>query len=279
MTRRVLLARILLLSLALAAPGLAAGAEEAPREFITLASTTSTRDSGLLAAILPRFEAKTGIEVRVVAVGTGRALALAERGDADVLLVHDTASEERFVREGFGLARHFVMYNDFVIVGPAGDPAGIRGLERAHEALSRIARSRSLFLSRGDDSGTHKAEMRLWAGTEVDPRPASGTWYRETGSGMGATLNVAAELGAYTLSDRGTWLSFRNRGELELLVQGDPPLRNPYGVIVVDPERHAHVKAEAAQAFVDWLVSEEGQAAIASFRVEGQPLFFPARRD
>lgn len=279
MTRRVLLARILLLLLALAAPGLAAGAEEAPREFITLASTTSTRDSGLLAAILPRFEAKTGVEVRVVAVGTGRALALAERGDADVLLVHDTASEERFVREGFGLARHFVMYNDFVIVGPAGDPAGIRGLERAHEALSRIARSRSLFLSRGDDSGTHKAEMRLWAGTEVDPRPASGTWYRETGSGMGATLNVAAELGAYTLSDRGTWLSFRNRGELELLVQGDPPLRNPYGVIVVDPERHAHVKAEAAQAFVDWLVSEEGQAAIASFRVKGQPLFFPARRD
>jgi tungstate transport system substrate-binding protein len=270
-------AALVLLLLAALLPCAAPAASDEAR-FIVLASTTSTRDSGLLASILPRFEARTGIEVRVVAVGTGRAIALAERGDADVLLVHDTASEERFVREGFGIARHPIMYNDFVIVGPADDPAGIRGLPGAAEALARIAAAREPFLSRGDDSGTHKAEMRLWAETDADPRAASGTWYRETGNGMGATLNTAAELGAYTLADRGTWLSFRNPGDLELLVENDPRLHNPYGAIVVSPERHPHVKAEAAQTFVDWLRSEEGRRAIASYRVKGQPLFFPAPR-
>lgn len=252
------------------------GEAGAPERSITLASTTSTRDSGLLDAILPRFRARTGIEVRVVAVGTGRALALARRGDADVLLVHDLASEERFVQEGYGLARHEVMWNDFVLVGPARDPAGIRQAEHAAQALARIAARRAPFLSRGDDSGTHKAELRLWEESGVDPRAASGGWYRETGSGMGPTLNTAVELEAYTLVDRGTWLAFRNRGRLELLLEGDPQLRNPYGAIVVDPERHPHVKAEAARAFVDWLRSEEGREAIASFRVQGQPLFFPS---
>jgi tungstate transport system substrate-binding protein len=244
-------------------------------ETLVMASTTSTRDSGLLDEILPKFQADTGIAVRVVAVGTGRALDLARRGDADVLLVHDRASEEAFVADGHGLARHPVMYNDFVIVGPAGDPAGIRGMDDVGAALARVARSEATFLSRGDDSGTHKAERRLWAAAGLDPTASGGGWYRETGSGMGATLNTASQLPAYTLTDRGTWLSFRNRGGLDLLVEGDPRLRNEYGVIVVSPERHPHVKAEAGRRLVEWLTGDAGRAAIAAFRVAGEPLFFP----
>ena len=253
---------------------LAVGAGAEP-VFITLASTTSTENSGLLDHLLPSFRDETGIEVRVVAVGTGQAIRLARAGDADVLLVHDPASERAFVEAGYGLERVVVMANDFVIVGPAADPAGVRGESDITRALQRIAETESPFLSRGDDSGTHKAERRLWRAAEVDPGPASGTWYREAGRGMGATLNSAVSMGAYTLSDRGTWLSFRNQGGLELLAEGDPRLQNPYGVIVVDPARHPHVKREAAQAFVDWLVSEPGQAAIGAFRVNGEPLFFP----
>jgi len=242
--------------------------------FLTLASTTSTRDSGLFEAILPRFEATTGIRVHVVAVGTGRALDLARRGDADVLLVHDRASEETFVAEGYGLARHPVMYNDFVVVGPPGDPAGIRGAKAVVEAFRRIAASGALFLSRGDDSGTHKAERRIWQAAGLAPDPRSER-YRETGAGMGATLNTANELDAYTLTDRGTWLSFRNRSHLALLVEGDPLLRNEYGVIAVNPARHPHVKIAAALRLVAWLTSSDGRAAIAGFRVDGQQLFFP----
>ncbi len=263
--------RALVLLIALAG---AASAETAER-FITLASTTSTRDSGFFDFVLPRFQAETGIEVRVVAVGTGRALRLGEKGDVDAVLVHDRASELRFVAEGYGIGRREVMYNDFVVVGPAADPAGIRGSEDAAAALARIAESEAIFTSRGDDSGTHKAELRLWESAGVDARAASGTWYRETGSGMGATMNTASELEAYLLVDRGTWISFKNRGDLEILVEGDPRLRNVYGAILVDPERHPHVKIDDARAFVTWLVSETGRAAIAGFRLGGIPLFHP----
>jgi tungstate transport system substrate-binding protein len=243
--------------------------------FITLASTTSTRDSGFFDSVLPLFEAKTGIEVRVVAVGTGRALRLAEKGDVDAVLVHDRASELQFVAEGYGIGRREVMYNDFLVVGPGADPAKLRGMTDAATALARIAESGALFASRGDDSGTHKAELRLWEAAGVDARAASGSWYRETGAGMGATLNTASELGAYLLADRGTWVSFKNRGDLQVLVEGDPRLRNVYGAILVDPERHPHVKSEDARAFVDWLVSEQGQAAIADFRIGREQLFHP----
>jgi tungstate transport system substrate-binding protein len=244
-------------------------------EFITLACTTSTENSGLLDRIFPLFEEKTGIRVHTVAVGTGQALRLARAGDADVILVHDRASEDAFVSEGHGVRRYDVMYNDFVLLGPASDPAGVGGETEVVRALSRIAETRSLFISRGDDSGTHKAELRLWAAAELDPSSASGTWYRETGSGMGSTLNHASAAGGYTLADRGTWLSFRNRGELAILVEGDQPLYNPYGVILVNPARHPHVKAEAGQRLIDWLISEEGQAAIAGYRVQGEMLFKP----
>jgi len=251
---------------------------DAPGETIVLASTTSTRDSGLLDEILPRFTAETGVAVSVVAVGTGRALDLARRGDADALLVHDRASELAFVAEGFGLERRPVMYNDFVVVGPRDDPAGIRGLEDVGEALRRIAALPAPFFSRGDDSGTHKAELRLWQAVGAVPSARGGGWYRETGAGMGATLNTANQTPGYTLTDRGTWIAFRNRSQLELLVEGDPALRNEYGVIVVDPARFPHVKAEAAQKLADWLVSDAGREAIAAFRVEGEPLFFPIDR-
>jgi tungstate transport system substrate-binding protein len=249
------------------------GRAEAP--FVTLASTTSTENSGLLADLLPRFRKASGIEVRVVAVGTGQALRLGRAGDADLLLVHDRASEEAFVAAGHGIERVLVMANDFVVVGPVADVAGVRGISDVAVALGRIARGKAPFLSRGDDSGTHKAELRLWQAVGIDPRPASGTWYRETGRGMGGTLNTAAAMGGYTLSDRGTWLSFHNRAELDLLVEGDPRLENPYAAIVVDAERHPHVKAEQAQRLVDWLVSEAGQAAIGGYRVRGERLFYP----
>jgi tungstate transport system substrate-binding protein len=254
-----------------------AGAEERP--FLTLASTTSTRDAGFFEAVLPAFEAAAGVEVRVVAVGTGQALELARRGDADALLVHDRASEDRFLADGFATFRRDVMYNDFVLVGPDADPAGVRGQASASAALAAVAAQRAPFVSRGDDSGTHKAERRLWAAAGVDPKPASGTWYLETGSGMGATLGVAAERGAYTLADRATWLSFRNRRALDVLVEGDPVLRNPYGILVVNPARHPHAKAELATRFADWLTGEAGRRAIEAFTIEGKPAFFPLPPD
>ena len=242
---------------------------------IRVASTTSTEASGLFDHLLPKFTALTGIRVRVIAVGTGQALRLARRGDADVLLVHHRPSEEAFVREGYGLRRHPLMYNDFVIVGPDGDPAGIRGLSDAVAALTRIRKARAVFLSRGDDSGTHRRERSLWRTAGIAPSERAG-WYREIGAGMGRTLNTAAAMPAYTLVDRGTWLSFGNRGPLRLLVQGDRRLRNPYGVIAVNPEKHRHVKAKAALRFVAWLVSPAGQRAIAGFRIGGLVLFHPA---
>ena len=270
---------------ALAAAVLAAGpAADAPdtaaaeRGHIVLASTTSTENSGLLAAILPRVERRTGIAVRVVAVGTGQAIRLAERGDADVLLVHHRPSEDDFVARGYGLERREVMHNDFVVVGPRADPAGVAGMDDVARALARVAARRAIFVSRGDDSGTHKREMALWRAAKIDPRGASGRWYRETGSGMGATLNIAATLDAYALSDRATWLRFANKQALAVLVAGDRRLFNPYGAIVVDPARHPHVRGRLATRFVDWLTSDAGRAAIAAFRIAGRQAFFPATR-
>ncbi len=246
--------------------------------FIVLASTTSTENSGLLAEILPLFRDETGIAIRVVAVGTGQALRLGENGDADVLLVHHRPSEDAFVAAGFGVSRHDVMYNDFVLVGPEDDPAAVSGSGDVAGALRRIAEARAPFASRGDDSGTHKKELALWELAGIDPRPASGDWYRETGSGMGATLNTARGMGAYTLADRGTWLRFASKRGLTILVEDEPPLWNPYGVILVNPERHPHVKAREGRALIDWLTSEPGQAAIAGFRLEGEQAFFPNAR-
>ena len=273
MTKRLLVARALP-ALVLVA-GLASGPLRAETPALTLASTTSTENSGLFAHLLPQFTQSTGIAVRVVAVGTGQALRIARNGDADVLLVHHRPSEEAFVAEGYGVRRHDVMYNDFVLVGPRADPARLCGLDDAAAALARIAAGRAPFASRGDDSGTHKKELDLWAAVGLDPSAASGSWYRETGSGMGATLNAATGMGAYTLSDRATWRAFRNKGDLEVLVEGDPRLFNPYGVILVNPLRHPHVHAREGQAFIDWLVSDPGQAAIAAYRLDGHQLFFP----
>jgi tungstate transport system substrate-binding protein len=244
-------------------------------EFIVVQSTTSTQNSGLLDYILPEFTARAGIEVRVVAVGTGQALKNARNGDGDVLLVHARPSEEKFVSDGYGVKRSDLMYNDFVIVGPHGDPADLRGMHDATAALAKLANAGATFASRGDDSGTHKMELRLWKEAGVDPVSASGDWYRETGSGMGATLNTAAGMGAYTMSDRATWIAFKNKGDLEIVVEGDKRLFNQYGIILVNPDKHPHVKANAGQALIDWLLSDEGQAAIASYRMDGQQLFFP----
>lgn len=248
---------------------------QAAERFITLASTTSTQNSGLFEYLLPIFTAKTGIEVRVIAVGTGQALKLGANGDADVLLVHDKTGELNFVEQGYGVNRREVMYNDFVIVGPKTDAAGIRGSKNAVESFGRIAASKADFISRGDDSGTHRQELRLWDEAGVDVRSASGKWYKEVGAGMGATLNTAAGVGAYTLTDRASWATFGNRGDLELLVEGDPKLFNQYAVIEVNPAVHPTVKAAEARQFADWLVSPEGQHAIAAFVVEGQKLFVP----
>jgi len=258
----------------LAMVGIAGGVGAAER-FITVASTTSTDNSGLFDDILPKFKQDTGIDVRVVALGTGQAIKVAKRGDADVLLVHHKPSEEAFVAEGYGDKRYDVMYNDFVVVGPGPDPAGIRGMEDAVVALKAVADSGSVFASRGDDSGTHKKELSLWKAAGVDVDAASGEWYRETGSGMGATLNTASGLGAYALTDRGTWISFKNKGGLAVLSEGDARLFNQYGVILVSAERHPHVKRAEGQAFVDWLIGPRGQAAIASFKLGGEQLFFP----
>ena len=242
---------------------------------IIVQSTTSTANSGLYAHLLPAFEAKTGITVHVVAVGTGQALRNARNCDGDVLLVHARSAEEAFVDEGFGLKRFDLMYNDFVLVGPPDDPAGIGALDNVAKAFSMIAKSRALFASRGDESGTHKKEMALWTASGMDLSGASGDWYRETGSGMGATLNTAVGMGAYTMTDRATWLSFRNKGDFAILMEGDDALFNQYGVILVNRDRCPNVKAELGQRFVDWLLSKEGQETISAFEVDGQQLFFP----
>ena len=266
---------ILCVAAALAGGAAMTGAGSNDVRPITVASTTSTQNSGLFGYLLPRFTAATGIEVNVVAVGTGQAIRIATNGDADVLLVHHEASERRFVAEGLGIARHPVMHNDFVLVGPAADPAGIGGMDDVAAALRRIGDAGQVFVSRGDDSGTHKKELELWQVTGFDPRPASGAWYREAGSGMGATLNTAGAMDGYTLTDRASWASFGNKGDLRILVEGDARLHNPYTAIVVNPARHPHVRAPEAQAFIDWLTSQEGQALIAAYRVDGQQLFFP----
>jgi len=269
--------RALVASLVLALAVSGAGASLAADRFIIVQSTTSTQNSGLFEHILPLFESETGIEVRVVAVGTGQALKNARNGDGDVVLVHARSAEDDFVREGWGVARHDVMYNDFVIVGPKDDPAGIAGMHDAVAAMAQVAAARAPFLSRADDSGTHKKELALWAAAAVDAQAASGTWYRETGAGMGATLNTATGMAAYTLTDRGTWISFNNKGDQVVLVAGDDRLFNPYGVILVNPARHPRVRAGDGQTFIDWLIGEAGQRAIAGYRLNGEQLFFPAR--
>jgi len=242
---------------------------------ITVASTTSTEQSGLFGHILPILTRETGIAVRVVALGTGQALDVGRRGDADVVFVHDRTAEERFVAEGFGGPRRHVMFNDFVITGPTADPARIAGLGDTAEALSRIAVARAPFISRGDRSGTHAAELRLWQLAGIDPASGRGQWYREVGQGMGPALNTAAAQGAYILADRGTWLSFRNRQDQRILIEGDTRLFNQYGIMLVNARRHPHVKAADGQRFIDWLLSPAGQAAIASYRINGEQLFFP----
>ncbi len=254
---------------------LGAGPIVAQDKFIVVASTTSTEQSGLFGTLLPAFERDTGIKVRVVALGTGQALDMARRGDADVVFVHDLAAEEKFVADGFGIKRLPVMYNDFVLIGPRSDPAKIAGSGDVLDALRKVEAARSSFASRGDKSGTHAAELRYWKAAGVDLDAKKGTWYRDTGSGMGPTLNTASSMNAYVLADRGTWLAFRNRGDLAILVEGDRKLFNQYGVMLVNPARHAHVKKDLGQTFVDWIVSPKGQAAIANYKIEGQQLFFP----
>ncbi len=271
MLRRTLLAT--LPAVLAAAP--AARAADAP--YITVASTTSTDQSGLFGHLLPAFTRATGIEVRVVAVGTGQALKLGERGDADVLLVHDRPAELRFVAEGWGVERQEVMYNDFIVIGPKADPAGVAGGKDAAAAFRRVAEARAPFITRGDDSGTNAAELRFWHDAGLDPKAASAGlgWYKDIGGGMGPALNAAAALGAYTLSDRSTWLNFGNRRGLAVLVEGDARLFNQYGVMLVNPARHPSVKAEPGRRFIAWLVSPAGQGAIAAYRINGEELFFP----
>ncbi len=248
---------------------------EANDKFIVVQSTTSTEQSGLFKHILPMFKAKTGIDVRVVAVGTGQALKNGERGDGDVVLVHAKAAEEKFVADGFGVKRTEVMYNDFVLVGPESDPAKVAGSKDIVAALKSIAEAKAPFASRGDDSGTHKAELDHWKPTGIDVKSASGEWYRSTGSGMGPTLNTAAGMSAYALTDRATWLSFKNRGPLKIVVEGDKRLFNQYGIMLVNPAKHPTVKATEGQAFIDWITGVEGQNAIRSFQIGGEQLFFP----
>ena len=268
--RRRFLTACVALALAAAAP---AGAQTS----ITVASTTSTEQSGLFGHLLPAFKAESGIEVKVVALGTGQALDVGRRGDADVVFVHDKAAEEKFVADGFGMQRIEVMYNDFILVGPKADPARAAGSDIV-AALRQVAAAKAPFVSRGDRSGTHAAELRYWQVAGVDPAVGRGAWYSEIGQGMGPALNTAAAANAYVLADRGTWLSFRNRAALDIVVQGDVRLFNQYGVILVNPQRHAHVKAAAGQRFIDWLVSPAGQSAIAAYQIGGQQLFFPNAR-
>jgi tungstate transport system substrate-binding protein len=266
--RRFVGAVSLLLALACAPSALA-------QRFITVASTTSTEQSGLFQHLLPTFEQRTGIEVRVVALGTGQALDLARRGDADVVFVHAKSAEEEFLREGHGLRRFPVMYNDFVIVGPKADPARIAGGDDTLDAFRKIKSAGAPFVSRGDRSGTHIAEVSFWTMAGVDIAKEKGPWYRETGQGMGPALNTASSMNAYLLADRATWLAFSNRGELAVLVEGDKRLMNQYGVILVNPDKHPSVKRADGQAFIDWLVSPQGQAAIADYKIAGEQLFFP----
>ncbi len=254
--------------------GVATGRASAEDRSIVVASTTSTQDSGLFGYLLPIFKAKTGIDVKVIAQGTGQALDTARRGDADVVFVHAKAQEEKFLAEGFGVKRFDVMYNDFVLIGPKADPAGIKGKD-IETALKTIQAKGAPFVSRGDRSGTHTAELALWKQAGVDIAAAKGPWYREIGQGMGAALNTANALNAYVLSDRGTWISFANRGDLDIVVEGDKRLFNQYGVMLVNPEKYPSVKKDLGQTFVDWLISPEGQAVIAGYRIGGQQLFFP----
>jgi tungstate transport system substrate-binding protein len=262
----------LVLSLVVVAFAAPASAQE---KSIVVASTTSTQDSGLFGYILPLFKAKTGIEVKVIAQGTGQALDTARRGDADVVFVHAKAQEEKFVAEGHGVKRFDVMYNDFVLIGPKSDPAGVNGSKDIVAVLKTIQGKALPFVSRGDKSGTHSAELALWKQAEVDLATAKGPWYREIGQGMGAALNTAGAMNAYVISDRGTWLSFKNPGDLVIAVEGDKRLFNQYGVILVNPEKHSAVKKELGQSFIDWLISPEGQSAIAAYQVNGKQLFFP----
>ncbi|HEY0851325.1 MAG TPA: extracellular solute-binding protein [Bradyrhizobium sp.] len=256
--------------LAFAAPALA------QEKFIVVASTTSTQDSGLFGHILPLFKAKTGIDVKVISQGTGQALDTGRRGDADVVFVHARPQEEKFIAEGFGVKRSPVMYNDFILVGPNSDPAGVKGSKDIVAAFTAIKNKAAPFVSRGDKSGTHAAELALWKAAGIDIAGADkGPWYREIGQGMGAALNTASAMNGYVLADRGTWLSFKNRGELGIVVEGDKKLFNQYGVMLVNPEKHKHVKKDLGQAFIDWLVSSEGQKAIADYKINGQQLFFP----
>ena len=247
----------------------------AAESFITVASTTSTEQSGLFKYLLPQFTKTSSVEVRVVALGTGQALDMARRGDADVVFVHDPQAEDKFVAEGYGVKRLPVMYNDFVLIGPKSDPASVVGLKDITDALKKIEAKGAPFVSRGDKSGTHAAELRLWKVAGIDPVQGRGKWYRETGSGMGQSLNSASSMNAYLLADRGTWLSFKNGGQLTIVVEGDKRLFNQYGVMLVNPSKHPHVKVQPAQAFIDWLVSAQGQNAIAGYKVGGEQLFFP----
>jgi tungstate transport system substrate-binding protein len=265
-SRRQIIAGILLLAGATTA--------SAQEKSILVASTTSTQDSGLFGQILPLFKTKTGIDVKVVAQGTGQALDTGRRGDADVVFVHAKQQEEKFVAEGFGVKRYPVMYNDFVLIGPRDDPAGAKGNDIA-AALSAIKQKRVTFISRGDRSGTHAAELALWQAAGIDIAKEKGRWYRDIGQGMGAALNIAAASNGYVLADRGTWIAFKNRGDLGIMVEGDKRLFNQYGVMLVNPARHPHVKKELGQAFIDWLISPEGQNAIADYKIDGQQLFFP----
>jgi tungstate transport system substrate-binding protein len=252
-----------------------AGVTSAQERFITVASTTSTEQSGLFGYLLPKFTEKTGIKVRVVALGTGQALDVGRRGDADVVFVHDKAAEEKFLSEGWATKRQDVMYNDFIIVGPKSDPAKIAGSKDVLDALRKIAAAKAPFISRGDRSGTHAAELRYWKAADVDLAAVKGDWYKEIGQGMGPALNMGSASNAYVLSDRGTWLSFKNRGDLVIVVEGDKRLFNQYGVMLVNPAKHPQVKAKDGQAFVDWVVSRDGQSAIAGYKIDGQQLFFP----
>ena len=265
-TRRSFVALLLALAGAIA---------QAQDRYIVVASTTSTEQSGLFGAILPQFEQVTGIKVRVVALGTGQSLDLARRGDADVVFVHAKAAEEKFLAEGHGVKRFPVMYNDFVLIGPKSDPAKIAGGKDILEALKKIQAAQAPFVSRGDKSGTHMAELDLWKASGIDLEKAKGPWYRDTGQGMGPALNTAASMNAYLLADRGTWLAFKNRGELAVLVEGDRRLFNQYGVILVNPEKHPNVKKDLGQTFVDWIISPAGQKAIAEYKIGGEQLFFP----
>ena len=260
---------------ALLAFGAAALPASAQEKSIVVASTTSTQDSGLFDFILPKFKTKTGIDVKVIAQGTGQALDTGRRGDADVVFVHAKSQEQKFVADGFGMKRFPVMYNDFVLIGPKADPAGIKGGKDILAGLKAISGKGSPFVSRGDRSGTHSAELRLWKAAALDPAATKPGWYREIGQGMGAALSTAGAMRGYVLSDRATWISFKNKGDLQIAVEGDRRLFNQYGIILVNPTKHAHVKKDLGQAFIDWIVSAEGQQAIRDYKIDGQQLFFP----